>query len=126
MRLGQNIKVLNTIKSKVNTCILEREKLSIGKKSIKTIFKSTKETETYFNSLQKSIESNERMLEDQLKINACIDIHLVKNIVPKFTQDKLSNFTFIVRQVANNEVKNNNVGADFWSKVLTKASQANP
>ena len=55
-RLGHNIQILNKIKGKVNACILEREKLSVGKKSLKTIFKSSKETETYLNTLQKNID----------------------------------------------------------------------
>ena len=55
-------------------------------------------------------------------VNACIDIHLVENVIPKFTQDKLANFSHIVKELSNTEVKNNNMGADFWSKVLQKAS----
>jgi hypothetical protein len=43
-------------------------------------------------------------------------------VIPKFTEEKLSNFTNMVREVANAEVKNNNLGAQFWSKVLSKAS----
>ena len=64
------------------------------------------------------------MMEDQICVNACVDYHLTMTVIPKFTQDKLTNFTNIVREVANVEVKNNNLGANFWSKVLTKASQA--
>ena len=51
------------------------------------------------------------MIEQQIAVNACVDIHLVQRVIPKFTEEKLVNFTNMVREVANAEVKNNNLGA---------------
>ena len=58
-RLLTNISSLTKIKNKINGFVLEREKISTGKKSLKTIFKSSKETETYSVTLQKGIDSQE-------------------------------------------------------------------
>ena len=48
----------------MNGFILEREKLQVGKKSIKTIFKSSKETENYATTLEKNITQSEQAFED--------------------------------------------------------------
>lgn len=65
-RLGNNIQILNKTKGKMNGFILEREKLMVGKKSLKTLFKSTKETEAYATNLDKSIANSEASFEHWL------------------------------------------------------------
>ena len=66
------------------------------------------------------------MLQAQEKINACVDIHLITNVIPTFHKEKLLNFTKIVQEMANAEVVNNNMGAEFWTKVLSKVSVGQP
>ena len=48
-------------------------------------------------------------------------MHLITNVIPAFHKEKLLNFTNIVQEMANAEVINNNMGAQFWTKVLSKA-----
>ena len=46
-----------------------------------------------------------------MDLNACIDYHLLKQILPGFHRDKLQNFTNIMRELATIEVQNNTQGA---------------
>lgn len=55
----------------------ELDKIHVGKKSLKTIFKSNKETENYGQTLQKNIDNQESQHNLQMDLNACIDYHLI-------------------------------------------------
>lgn len=46
-RLGPNASAINKLKSKIASCLGDFDKIQAGKKSLKTMFKSTKETENY-------------------------------------------------------------------------------
>lgn len=46
--------------------------------SLKTFFKSTKETENYLQKLKNDIDGQEMLLEEQEKLNGCIDFHLLE------------------------------------------------
>ena len=50
------------------------------------------------------------MVEDNIGLNACIDHHLIDNIIPKFRAQKLKNFQNIVKEMATAEINNNNLG----------------
>lgn len=122
-RLGQNITILTKLKSKALSALDELQKVQGGKTSFKTMFKSSKEKEQFSEKLKKNIVEAENSFEDWLKINACVDIHLAELIIPRFKQDKLENFGSILKQFSNHEIRNNNVAAEFWSKVHTRTQQ---
>ena len=62
----------------------ELDKIQGGKKSLKTIFKSNKETENYGQTLQKNIDNQISQYNLQMDLNACIDYHLIQQILPGF------------------------------------------
>ena len=51
-----------------------------------------------------------------------IDWHLVEVMLPIFKKEKVENFQMIMREMANIEVENSNVGATYWSKVLSNSN----
>lgn len=72
--------------------------------SLKTMFKGTKEKDSYIQNLNTNIDQQETWLEEHIGLNACVDWHLLEHVIPQFHAQKLINFTNIVKEMANVEV----------------------
>ena len=98
------------------------DKLLVGKKSIKTFFKSRTEKDSYSINLQRQIEKAEKEIDALITIGIILDWHLGEVIMPLFKKEKVENFHIIMREMAAIEVENSNVGATYWSKVLSNSN----
>ena len=96
----------------------EKEKVQAGKTSLRTLFKSRSEKDTYSVTLQNQIEAADKQIEGLIMIGIIIDWHLGDVVMPLFKKEKVENFHNILREMAAIEVENNNIGATYWSKVL--------
>jgi hypothetical protein len=114
--------LLQKTNAKKQGYISERDKLHGGKKSFKMLFKSKTEMESYGGTLDKQIEQADKSIEGLIMIGIILDWHLGEVIMPLFKKEKVENFHTIVRQMAGIEVENSNVGATYWSKVLSNSN----
>lgn len=100
----------------------ELEKLIGGRKSIRTLFKSRSEKDTYAVNLQTQIDQLDKSIEGLIMIGIILDWHLGDTIMPLFKKEKVENFHLILREMAAIEVENSNIGATYWSKVLSNSN----
>lgn len=100
----------------------ELEKLIGGRKSIRTLFKSRSEKDTYAVNLQTQIDQSDKSIEGLIMIGIILDWHLGDTIMPLFKKEKVENFHLILREMAAIEVENSNIGATYWSKVLSNSN----
>lgn len=75
----------------------ELEKLIVGKKSLKTLFKSKTEKDSYQVMLQQQIDQADKSIEGLIMIGIILDWHLGEVIMPLFKKEKVENFHTIIR-----------------------------
>jgi len=73
-------------------------------------------------TLQKQIEQADSQIDALITIGIILDWHLGEVVMPLFKKEKLENFHIIMREMAAIEVENSNVGATYWSKVLSNSN----
>lgn len=61
----------------------------------------------------------EQLMEDYTKLIHIIDWNLSEKAISSFKIEKIENFSKILREMSQVEVENSNVGASYWSKVLS-------
>lgn len=89
---------------------------------MRTLFKSRSEKDTYSVTLQKQIEQADKQIDAYITIGIILDWHLGEIVMPLFKKEKVENFTIIMREMASIEVENSNIGATYWSKVLSNSN----
>eukprot|EP00347_Sterkiella_histriomuscorum_P006955 403350798 len=111
--------LIQKLSTKKLTQQTELDKLLGGKKSLRTLFKSSNEKQNYSITLQKQIDQIDKQIEGLISMGIVLDWHLGDMMMPMFKKDKIDNFSQILRQMSSIEVENSNLGAVHWSKVLS-------
>lgn len=96
----------------------ELNKLEAGKKTIKTLFKSTSGKQTKITTLTTGIAQLEKDIEDVTKLIKMIEVHLGETVIPRFKETQMRDYYRICQAFACNEISDANKTAKFWSEFL--------
>lgn len=62
------------------------------------------------------------MIDEQSKMVQIVELYFCDRLIPEFKHEKIDNFSKILREMSSIEVENSNVGASYWSKVLSNSN----
>ncbi|CDW87092.1 px domain containing protein [Stylonychia lemnae] len=112
---------IKKMESKKKNTQADLENVNQGKKTIRTLLKSDKDT----NGMLSTIENSEREIDNLQSLLEVISIHLGEIIIPKFKQEKIKVYQRIMQQFNIMEINNAHQTASFWSKVLSNPQLKN-
>jgi septal ring factor EnvC (AmiA/AmiB activator) len=114
---------LKKIESKKKSANSEVEKLNAGKKTFKTLFKSTNSKATEITKLTNTIASCDVDQENYEKMVTVVTAHLAKNVIPQFKKKKINSYVRAIKSFSESENSNSNELVNTWSIVLSQISQ---
>lgn len=96
----------------------ELEKLSMGKKTLKTLFKSKSSKDTDILNLQAAIEVANRDVADYKKLINFLTVYHGQVAIPKFKKEKVRQYLKMLNSFCVKEISNSHVSATLWHSVL--------
>ena len=97
---------------------MELEKLSQGKSTLKSIFKSKSSKENDILNLQAAIEVANKDIEDYKKVINFLTIYHGQVAIPKFKKQKITQYLRMLHHVCTKEITNSHSSATFWKQLL--------
>lgn len=113
--------ILNTkkkIESKKNSDTEELNKLNAGKKTLKTLFKSSSGKQAKITVLSSNISLAEKDMEEYDKLLKMVEVHLGENVIPAFKEVQMKAYYKMCQQIACNEIEDSSKTAKFWASFL--------
>ena len=108
-------KDIKKLESKKKNTQSDLDHVQTGKKTIRTILKTEKDTGTMVNS----IEHTEKELENLQALLELVTIYLGEEVIPLFKNEKLNVYSRLMQQFNVMEINNAHQIASFWSNVLS-------
>jgi len=102
----------------------ELEKLSAGKKTLKSVFKSKSSKESSILSLQAAIEIEEQEIEDFKKLIKFLTIYHGQIAIPKFKSSKAKLYLKALNHFCIKEISNSHILATMYHKQLELSKKA--
>jgi dGTP triphosphohydrolase len=112
------VKQQSNAESKKRSDQQELEKLSQGKTTLKSLFKSKSSKETEILSLQASIEVCNKDIEDYKKLVAFLTVYHGEVAIQKFKREKGKQYLRLLLQMASKEISNSHLAATLWHEVM--------
>lgn len=100
----------------------ELDKLSQGKATLKSFFKSKSSKESSILSLQSSIESATKDIEDYKNLVSFLTVYHGEVAIQKFKREKGKQYLRVLNQLASKEISNSHLSATLWHEVLGMVS----
>ena len=94
------------------------EKLSQGKTTLKSIFKSKSGKEVEVVNLQTTIEAQIKEIEDSKKLINFLTIYLGQVMLTKFKQNKYRHYMRVLHGISAKEISNSWVQGSLWPMLL--------
>lgn len=110
--------IKNSIIKKKKTDTEELEKLNQGKKTIKTLFKSSSGKQAKITVLSSNISQAEKDIEEYDKLLKMIEVHLGETVIPTFKETQMKSYYKICQGIACGEIENSNKTAKYWANFL--------
>lgn len=114
--------IKNKIESKKRADTDELNKLNAGKKTFKTLFKSSSGKQAKITVLSSNISQAEKDLEEYDKILKMVEVHLGESVIPNFKETQMAAYYKLCQAVACGEIDNSNKTAQFWSGFLQNSN----
>lgn len=114
----QVVKMLSATESKKRNDQQELEKLNLGKKTLKSIFKSKSSKENDMLNLQASIEVANKDIEDYKKLINFLTIYHGQVAIQKFKKEKASQYFKILSSVGVKEITSSHSLANLWYAII--------
>lgn len=99
------------------------EKLSQGKTTLKSIFKSSKSKEADIMVLQAGIEIANKDIQDYKKLIHFLTIYHGQVAIQKFKREKSKQYLKMMHNMSVKEISNSHAHATFWHMVLEYAQK---
>jgi hypothetical protein len=112
------VKQLSNTESKKRSDQQELEKLSQGKTTLKSIFKSKSKKENDILNLQASIEISNKDIEDYKKLINFLTIYHGQDAIPKFKKEKARQYFRTLNIFCVKEISNSHISATMWHNLL--------
>ena len=112
----------NKIESKKKADTEELNKLNAGKKTFKTLFKSSSGKQAKITVLSSNISQSEKDIEEYDKLLKMIEVHLGETVIPTFKETQMKTYYKLCQAVACGEIENANKTATFWSGFLQNSN----
>ena len=100
----------------------ELDKLTQGKKTLKTIFKSKSGKENDILNLQAAIEVAGKDIEDYKKLINFLTIYHGEVAIPKFKKEKIKQYFRSLHIFCVREISNSHLSAVLWHSLLEISS----
>lgn len=110
--------IKNKIISKKKSDTEELEKLNQGKKTFKTLFKSSSGKQAKITVLSSNISQAEKDIEEYEKLLKMVEIHLGESVIPEFKETQIKAYYGLCQGVACAEIEDSNKTAKFWANFL--------
>lgn len=110
------------IESKKNSDTEELNKLNAGKKTLKTLFKSSSGKQAKITVLASNISLAEKDMEEYDKLLKMVEVHLGENVIPAFKETQMKCYYKMCRLIACNEIEDSNKTAKFWASFLENSN----
>lgn len=111
------VRKLADAESKKRSDIVEHEKLSQGKTTLKSLFKSKSGKETEIANLQNIIDATVRDIEDYKKLIDFLTVYHGQVAINKFKGEKGRNYLKLLHQFSAKEISNSHLNATLWNEV---------
>ena len=111
------VKKLSEAEAKKRSDQVEHEKLSQGKTTLKSLFKSKSGKETEIAHLQNVIEATTKEIEDYKKLIDFLTVYHGQVAINKFKQEKGKNYLRLLHQFSAKEISNSHLSATLWNEV---------
>lgn len=115
-------KTKQNIDSKKRSDTDELNKLNQGKKTLKTLFKSSSGKQAKITDLSNSISQAEKDIEEYDKLIKMIEVHLGETVIPAFKESQMKAYYKICQNIAMLEIDDANKVAKFWSGFLENSN----
>lgn len=113
------VKQQSATESKKRSDQAELEKLSQGKTTLKSFFKSKSSKENDILSLQNAIDTATKDVEDYKKLINFLTVYHGEIAIEKFKREKSQQYLKVLNQMATKEISNSHLSATLWHEVLT-------
>lgn len=114
----QVVKMLSATEAKKRNDQQELEKLNLGKKTLKSIFKSKSSKENDMLNLQANIEVANKDIEDYKKLINFLTIYHGQVAIQKFKKEKASQYFKILSGVGAKEITSSHSLANLWYALI--------
>ena len=121
----KTVSIKNKIETKKKADSEELNKLNAGKKTIKSIFKSSSGKQAKITVLSSNISQAEKDLEEYDKLLKMIEVHLGETVIPQFKETQMKAYYKICSSIACAEIDDSNKTAKFWSSFLENKNVKN-
>lgn len=112
------VKMMSATESKKRDNQQELEKLSQGKTTLKSIFKSNKSKENDILNLQAAIEVANKDVADYKKLIHFLTIYHGQVAINKFKREKQRQYLRLMHNMSVKEISNSHLQATFWHAIL--------
>lgn len=112
------------IENKIRSANSELDKLSQGKKTLKTFWKSSSSKANTITNLTTFIAEAQKDIENYEKMIKIATIYLDKKVIPEFKERKIKGYVDILKDFSDSESKNSNELYQTWSAVLKEIQKA--
>ena len=111
------VRKLADAESKTRSDIVEHEKLSQGKTTLKSLFKSKSGKESEIANLQNIIDATVKDIEDYKKLIDFLTVYHGQVAINKFKAEKGRNYLKLLHQFSAKEISNSHLNASLWNDV---------
>ncbi len=94
------------------------EKLSQGKTTLKSIFKSSSSKQSEITNLQTAIEIANKDVQDYKKLIHFLTIYHGQVAIQKFKKEKSVQYLRLIHNMSVKEISNSHMQATFWHSML--------
>jgi hypothetical protein len=112
------VKKLADAEAKRRSDQVEHEKLTQGKTTLKSLFKSKSGKESEIANLQAVIEVTTKDIEDYKKLIDFLTVYHGQVAINKFKQEKGKNYLKLLHQFSAKEISNSHLSATLWNEVF--------
>ena len=118
------VKMQSSTESKKRSDQQELDKLSQGKSTLKTFFKSKSSKESDILTLQSAIEQSIKDVEEFKKLVNFLTVYHGEIAIQKFKREKSKGYLRVLLQLASKEITNSHLAATLWHEVVGMLSSA--
>lgn len=101
----------------------ELDKLSQGKATLKSFFKSKSSKESDILTLQSAIEQSIKDIEEYKKLVNFLTVYHGEVAVQKFKNEKTKGYLRVLLQMASKEITNSHLAATLWHECMGMGGQ---
>ena len=112
------------LENKIKSANSDLEKLTSGKKTLKSIFKSQSGKQTMITNLTTFVAQAEKEVEIYAKLIKLVTIYLHQKVIPLFKEIKVKGYITSLKSFSDSESKNSNELFKCWSSVLEQIQRA--